>query len=82
MRLFILFAFVLALAAAGPAGAEDAAPAPATVQDCLACHADPDLSVTFGSVESQSLRVEATAYGHSVHGSAFLRTDGGRARVG
>jgi len=52
------------------ARADDPLP-PATVQDCLACHGDPDLSITLGSGETQSLHVEAGAYAHSVHGSAL-----------
>jgi predicted CXXCH cytochrome family protein len=71
MRLPILVALALALAAAGPVKAEDAAPAPVTAQDCLACHGDPDLSITLGSGETQSLHVDAGAYAHSVHGSAL-----------
>jgi len=69
MRLPILAALALTAAAVG-ARAEDP-PAPATVQDCLACHGDPDLSITLGSGETQSLHVDAGGYAHSVHGSAL-----------
>jgi hypothetical protein len=66
-----LVAVTAVLAFFGVAGAEDAAPVPATVQDCLACHADPDLSITLGSGETQTLHVDAGEYARSVHGSAL-----------
>ena len=68
MRLLMMIALVLT-AAAGARAADP--PAAATVQDCLACHGDPDLSITLGSGETQSLHVDAGAYAHSVHGSAL-----------
>jgi hypothetical protein len=72
MRFPVLVAVAFAVAATAPGvRAEDPAPAPATVQDCLACHGDPDLSITLGSGETQSLQVDAGAYARSVHGSAL-----------
>src|ERR1044071_144552 len=72
MRLPILAA--CALAAARLAGAEDAVPAPLTVQDCLACHADPDLSITLGSGETQSLPVDAGGYARLAPGPCHTCT--------
>jgi predicted CXXCH cytochrome family protein len=68
MRLALAFAL---LAATGAAWAEEPPPAVLGVQDCLACHGDPDLSITLGSGETQSLHVDAAAYARSVHGSAL-----------
>jgi predicted CXXCH cytochrome family protein len=70
VRLAFLVALVAAAAAAARAE-EAASPAPASVQDCLACHGDPDLSLTLGSGEAQSLHVDDGAYARSVHGSAL-----------
>src|SRR5450432_400580 len=69
-RIAGLLALVCVAGLAGVARGDDAA-APATVQDCLACHGDPALSITLGNGETQSLHVDATAYGRSVHGSAL-----------
>ena len=67
-------ALLAALALAVPCSrvrAQEPAPSPTTVQDCLACHGDKDLSVTLGSGDEQSLHVDAAAYSRSVHGSAL-----------
>ncbi|HUG52391.1 MAG TPA: hypothetical protein VMR21_02265, partial [Vicinamibacteria bacterium] len=57
-----LLVFVAA-ALAGSARADEpaATPAPLTAQDCLACHGDPDLTLTLGTGETQSLFVDAEA---------------------
>lgn len=56
------------------AWAEDPPAAPATVEDCLACHGDAELSLTLGTGETQSLHIDAAAYARSVHGSALTCT--------
>ena len=54
MRLSMVIALALAAAAYAPAWDP---PAPATAQDCLAGHGDPERSITLGSGETQNLHV-------------------------
>jgi len=60
---------VLALLLAVQASAPAQAPAPApTAEECLACHAEPGLSVTFTDGTTRPLQIDGAVVARSVHG--------------
>ncbi len=68
----LVFAFLLAL----PPAAQAPAPAPApAASECLACHAEPDLAITFGDGSSKSLRIDGDTVAQSVHGGKVTCAD-------
>jgi predicted CXXCH cytochrome family protein len=68
----LVFAFLLALQPA--AQAPPTAPTP-TAEECLACHAEPGLSVTFADGAAKSLQIDGATVARSVHGGKATCAD-------
>ena len=65
---------VIGLTAARPAQAaspaQAATPAPLTSEQCLACHAAPDQTMTLPSGESLYVTIDGEAFASALHGKA------------